>query len=187
MRRRDRVKLAFTAWTLLSPVLGADVPTITLAPSSSVTLTRRDAPTSVPAGAIIGVPNDGIDIYLSADTQKAVNDAISAHCSTPQSVECQSGIADALNSKSLQASQLQPRGAPELVIGLVALVSIFIQSFFVAKADQAAKPVPAALHIGAAQLSQASNLATATSVVVVPDGSSAKTTFQLPPSPTTAS
>ncbi|OBT61103.1 hypothetical protein VE03_09873 [Pseudogymnoascus sp. 23342-1-I1] len=163
---------------LLRPVLGAGVATFTLEEASSVTLVPRDLPTDVPPGSIISIPANGIDIYLSETTQKAVQDAISGSCGTTGSLQCQTAIQAALNTQSLQAGQLQPRFAGLIVAGLAAIVAIVIEHYRLSNTA-----VPSAIHLSPAQLSQASNIASATSVVAV--GGSQTTTFTLPPSPTT--
>lgn len=163
---------------LLRPVLGAGVATFTLGEASSVTLVPRDLPTDVPPGSITSIPANGIDIYLSETTQKAVQDAISGSCGTTGSLQCQTAIQAALNTQSLQAGQLQPRFAGLIVAGLAAIVAIVIEHYRLSNTA-----VPSAIHLSPAQLSQASNIASATSVVAV--GGSQTTTFTLPPTPTT--
>jgi len=164
---------------LLRPALAAGVATLTLEAASSATLTSRDLPTNVPPGSVNSIPANGMDIYLSDDTRKAVQDAISSSCSTAGSLKCQTAIQAALNGQSLQAGQLHPRVAPIIIYGLVALVGIVIHGIIASNINT---EVPKAIHLSPAQLSQASNLATATSVVAV---SSSKTiAYTLPPSPT---
>lgn len=166
------IVLALTAY-----VHGAGIATITLSPASSAGLTARSAPTTVPAGSISAIPDDGLDIYLSSDAQTAVNNAIKANCADPSTEKCQSSIAQALNSKSLQANQLQPRAAGLILAGLVGLLAIVI-------AD--ARTATEHYHLSPAELSQVSNIASASSVVAVPASKGSTTVFTLPPSATTA-
>lgn len=169
----------FGVCLLLRSVHSAGVATFTLEEASSVTLTSRDLPTDVPPGSIDSIPPNGIDVYLSETAQKAVQDAISGNCAEIGSLKCQTAIQAALNSQSLQAGQLQPRNGAFVAAGIVAGVAIVLQAIW-----PGSTAVPTAIHLSPAQLTQVSNIATATNVVAV--GGSKTTTFTLPPSPTTA-
>ncbi len=135
---------------------------------------------SAPAGSI---PADGIDVYLSPDLLKAVQDTINSKCGSETNPDCQQSVQQVLRHNSVN---LQQRAAViiAIVAGLaIAQLTLYL-SVMLPRLHKGSKSIPVPIHIPADQLSQITAAASASAVAVATGSDRPYVTITRVPKPT---
>jgi len=133
-----------------------------------------------PSAAAGSIPSDGIDVYLSPDLLKTVQDTISTKCGSLTDPNCQKSVEQVLRHNSVDLQERQLGALAILATYVVVFMSIVIPLLY---KDTKAIPVP--IHIPAVQLSQMTAAASATAIAIATESNRPYITITQTPKPTT--
>lgn len=121
-----------------------------------------------------GQADNGVDIFLSTDLQNNINAALDSNCGELNNKCFQSMRDSVINSNTELSSRQAQSGGPVLVL----LVALFFPLYY-----QEKQPIPVPIQFNPSQISAASSLATASTIVVIPESGSPITITPSPKPP----
>lgn len=155
----------------------------------SLPIHLQDISASLSGEALAFETGSGGDVYvyLSPDVQKDLNGVMQSKCGNTPTSDCEQAIQNVLEQNSVDIQKRFIDGGLA-VVGVVALVSIVIESMYTYGKDEPRKVVPSALRLPPSQLAEVTTWATATSspTAIVVDDLSTTFTVSVPNGPTTA-
>lgn len=114
-----------------------------------------------PSAAAGSIPSDGIDVYLSKDLLKTVQDTINTKCGSLSDPKCQQSVEQVLRSNYVDLQERQLGALVALSALVVGFISIVAPALY-----KDTKTIPVPIHIPAAQLSQMTAIGSATAIAV---------------------